>query len=233
MDPSALDGSRLPCSTRRSAMAIRVTDPYARPFLVMTSAQSIPSFLPFSQSPPSEMAPSSRSKLVRYDLSKARLLDGRAVSQLLGGLATLAHDVAGLVEPCLVTSQLERDKDEDSDQQPRSDDERRQVVGRRRQRDERRIHRVDEDEARTHREHQVEDPIELLPPLPPVVEDDADVRHHVDEDHAEDEDEPDGEDEDLVGAEDPREHQTQQDGQRELNVDRDGRRLAYGMNSAD
>jgi hypothetical protein len=60
-----------------------------------------------------------------------------------------------------------------------------------------------EDEAGTHGEHEVEDPVEVLTPLPPVIEDDADVGHDVDEDHSHHQNKANGQDEDLVGPKIP------------------------------
>ena len=84
-----------------------------------------------------------------------------------------------------------------------------------------------EDEIRTDRKHEVQQPVELLPPLPPVVKDDADVGHHVDEDHPDHKDETDREDEDLVRPPDGGGDHAQQQRKGELNVDGDRRRLAH------
>src|SRR5215471_7846303 len=100
------------------------------PFLVMTSAQSIPSLRPLSQIPPSEIGFSSVWKLVRYDLTGGpagrsimcfvllSVPGGRTVLQLFGGLRPLGDGCAGLREPLLVAARPEHDEDHYPDEQP-------------------------------------------------------------------------------------------------------------------
>src|SRR5215469_3435455 len=100
------------------------------PFLVMTSAQSIPSLRPLSQIPPSEIGFSSVWKLVRYDLTGGpggrfiicvvllSVPGGRTVLQLFGGLRALADGRAGPGEPLFVATRPEHEEDHDPDEQP-------------------------------------------------------------------------------------------------------------------
>src|SRR5215471_15359200 len=133
------------------------------PFLVMTSAQSIPSLRPLSQIPPSEIGFSSVWKLVRYDLTGrpagrsimcAALLSvpgRRPVLQLFRGLRALADGRAGPGEPLFVAPRPEDDEDHDSDEEPCSHDVWRPVVRVGRERAERLVERVEQHHARAHR----------------------------------------------------------------------------------
>ena len=79
------------------------------------------------------------------------------------------------------------------------DDERRPVVRIRRERVERLVERVDEHDARADREDEVQDQLNSLPALAPVVDNDADVCDDVDEDHGDHEHVADGQDERFAG----------------------------------
>src|SRR5215468_10190179 len=159
---------RAACSARRSPTWLRETSPKATPSFTRTSHQSMPSLRPFSHSPPSESGDSFFLNSVLYERTGGffgNSIAGPPLSERMRGfllgrrLLVLPDDLGRLREPRLIPARLHPGEDDDAQSQPDHHHKRRPPVQPRRERAERGFHRPDQNEARSHREDEVQEPV--------------------------------------------------------------------------